>query len=282
MSVSIRLAGLVVLLLVTAALDAAEKLPTVRDPRLVIELFAADPAIVTPTGLDVDHAGRVFALESNTHFPPEGYNRHASDRLLVLRDRDGDGRSERPIVFADGFVHAMSVAVRTSFVAGQPDTVLVATRKEVVALWDDDGDLVADRRRRVLQLDTPGNYPHNGLAGFAFDGRGQMYIGLGENLGAAYKLIGSDKTTLPGGGEGGNIYRCRPDGSKLELFATGFWNPHASCVDAFGRLFNVDNDPDSLPPCRLMHIVAGGDYGYRFRNGRTGFHPFTSWNGEIP
>ena len=282
MSASIRLAGLVVLLLATAALDAAEKLPTVRDPRLVIELFAADPAIVTPTGLDVDHAGRVFALESNTHFPPEGYNRHTSDRLLVLRDRDGDGRSERPIVFADGFVHAMSVAVRTSFVVGQPDTVLVATRKEVVALWDDDGDLVADRRRRVLQLDTPGNYPHNGLAGFAFDGRGQMYIGLGENLGAAYKLIGSDKTTLPGGGEGGNIYRCRPDGSKLELFATGFWNPHASCVDAFGRLFNVDNDPDSLPPCRLMHIVAGGDYGYRFRNGRTGFHPFTSWNGEIP
>ncbi|MDP7274239.1 MAG: hypothetical protein QF363_02075, partial [Planctomycetaceae bacterium] len=281
MSASIRLAGLVVLLLATAALDAAEKLPTVRDPRLVIELFAADPAIVTPTGLDVDHAGRVFALESNTHFPPEGYNRHASDRLLVLRDRDGDGRSERPIVFADGFVHAMSVAVRTSLVAGQPDTVLVATRKEVVALWDDDGDLVADRRRRVLQLDTPGNYPHNGLAGFAFDGRSWMYIGLGENLGAAYKLIGSDKTTLPGGAEGGNIYRCRPDGSKLELFATGFWNPHASCVDAFGRLFSVDNDPDSLPPCRLMHIVAGGDYGYRFRNGRTGFHPFTSWNGEI-
>ena len=31
-----------------------------------------------------------------------------------------------------------------------------------------------------------------------------------------------------------------------------------------------------------MHIVAGGDYGYRYRNGRKGFHPFTSWNGEIP
>ncbi|GIS59073.1 MAG: hypothetical protein CM1200mP2_12980 [Planctomycetaceae bacterium] len=22
-----------------------------------------------------------------------------------------------------------------------------------------------------------------------------------------------------------------------------------------------------------MHIVAGGDYGYRYRNGRKGFHP---------
>ncbi|GIS59071.1 MAG: hypothetical protein CM1200mP2_12960 [Planctomycetaceae bacterium] len=54
----------------------------------MIELFSADPDIVTPTGLDVDHLGRVFAIESNTHFPPEGYDRHPTDRLLVLRDRE--------------------------------------------------------------------------------------------------------------------------------------------------------------------------------------------------
>ena len=34
-------------------LAAAEKPPTSRDPRLVIELFSADPDIVTPTGLDL-------------------------------------------------------------------------------------------------------------------------------------------------------------------------------------------------------------------------------------
>ena len=56
---------------------------------------------------------------------------------------------------------------------------------------------------------------------------GDVYFGLGENLGADYKLIGSDGTTLAGGGEGGNIYRCRPDGTKLERVATGFWNPFA-------------------------------------------------------
>ena len=149
-------------------------------------------------------------------------------------------------------------------------------------MWDDDGDLVADRRRRILHLDTPGNYPHNGLAGFAFDGRGHMYVGLGENLGANYKLIGSDKTTLVRWGRGGQHLPLPARRFEAQLFATGFWNPHANCVDTFGRLFSVDNDPDSLPPCRLMHIVAGGDYGYRFRNGRKGFHPFTSWNGEIP
>ncbi len=66
------------------------------------------------------------------------------------------------------------------------------------------------------------------------------------------------------------------------MVAFGFWNPFHVALDAFGRLFAVDNDPDSLPPCRLLHIVPGGNYGYRYRNGRKGVHPFTAWNGELP
>ncbi len=111
---------------------------------------------------------------------------------------------------------------------------------------------------------------------------GNVYFGLGENLGASYRLIGRTERHSAGGGEGGNIYRCQPDGTQLERVATGFWNPFHVAFDVFGRLFAVDNDPDSRPPCRLLHIVDGGDYGYRFRNGRKGLHPFTAWNGELP
>ena len=41
--------------------------------------------------------------------------------------------------------------------------------------------------------------------------------------------------------------------------------------DAFGRLFAVDNDPDSRGPCRLLHIVEGGDHSFKVlkRSGRT-------------
>ena len=149
-------------------------------------------------------------------------------------------------------------------------------------LVDSDGDGKADERRSILRLETKGDYPHNGLAGFATDGLGYMYIGLGENLGADYRLVGTDGRAISGGGEGGSLFRFRPDGTDLTLWATGFWNPHASCVDAFGRMFTVDNDPDDRPPCRLLHIIPGGDYGYRFRNGRRGIHPFTAWDGELP
>jgi putative membrane-bound dehydrogenase-like protein len=277
-------------LLHTGFLLAADEPPKSLDPRLKIELFAEHPQIVTPTGLDVDVRGRVFAIENNTHFPPEGYKGHPTDRILVMSDSDGDGKADKITVFADGLKFSMSVVVRPIWFpvpaaenTPQPkQSVYIATRQEIFLFHDDDGDDVADRKESIVKLETKGNYPHNGLAGFAIDALGWMYFGFGENLGADYKIIGSDGTTLGGGGEGGNIYRCRLDGSKLSQIATGFWNPHANAFDAFGRLFSVDNDPDSRPPCRLLHVIPGGDYGYRFRNGRKGLHPFTSWDGEIP
>ncbi len=260
----------------TIARAAEDAPPKSLDPRLKVELFAEHPQIVTPTGIDVDHLGRVWAIESNTHHRASDYQGHDSDRVLIMRDTNNDGRADDIVVFTDGLVHTMSIALR-------PDgAVYIATRKEVLLFRDTDGDGKADSRERILHLDTPGDYPHNGLAGFAFDALGWMSIGMGENLGADYKLIGTDGSVETGGGEGGNVFRCRPDGSKLTRFATGFWNPYASCFDTFGRMFTVDNDPDSRPPCRLLHTIRGGDYGYRYRNGRRGVHPFTSWNGELP
>ncbi len=197
-------------------------------------------------------------------------------------DRDRDGKPEPAGVFFEGTKWTMGVAV------AENGWVFVATRSAIYRLEDRDGDGRADGTESgripgpIVRLDSTGDYPHNGLSGFAFQGLRHVYFGLGENLGVPYRLIGSDGITLEGGGEGGSIYRCRPDGAKLERIATGFWNPFHMTFDPTGNLFAVDNDPDSRPPCRLLHIVEGGDYGYRFRNGRRGLHPFTSWNGELP
>ncbi len=219
----------------------------------------------------------MFVVESHTHFRPEGYQGPKADRIRLIEDKDGDGVPESVSTFYEGTTFTMGLAFHPG------GALYVSTRNEVFRLHDKDGDGRADGPRETLvKLETPGNYPHNGLSGFAFDAAGLVYFGLGENLGADYKLVGRDGKTLTGGGEGGNIYRCLPDGSKLERVATGFWNPFAQAFDAFGRLFIVDNDPDSRPPCRLVHVVPGGDYGYRFRNGRKGLHPFTAWNGELP
>jgi putative membrane-bound dehydrogenase-like protein len=238
--------------------------------------FAREPAIVTPTGIAVDAKGRVFAIESHTHFRPKDYAGPPADRIRRFEDTDGDGKADKITTAFEGTRHTMALAF------DRDGSMLVATRREVFRLRDKDDDGTFETRATLATLDTPGDYPHNGLSGFAIDFRRNIYFGLGENLGAQYKLQGADGTTLAGGGEGGNIYRIGPDGKGLIRVATGFWNPFHMAFDAFGRLFAVDNDPDSRPPCRLLHIVQGGDYGYRFRNGRKGLHPFTAWNGELP
>jgi putative membrane-bound dehydrogenase-like protein len=250
--------------------------PISTDSRLVVELVAREPEILTPTGIAVDERGRIWVVENNTHERPTAYNGPPSDRVRIFSPCDAQGRSHPLGTFAEGFRNTMGLAL------GKHGTVYVVTRSDVYLLRDTHGDGVADERRVIVRLDTTARYPHNGLSGFAFDALGNLYFGLGENLGANYKLIGSDGTTLRGGGEGGSIYRCHPDGTGLVRIATGFWNPFHLAFDAFGRLFAVDNDPDSRGPCRLLHIVPGGDYGYRYRNGRKGLHPFTAWNGELP
>lgn len=262
-------------LCVALALLAADR-PKPVDARLAIDLFAAEPDIVTPTGITVDARGRVLVIESHTHFRPEGYKGPPADRIRIFEDKDGDGKADAISTFFEGSKWTMGIGLAID------GSAYVATRSEVFRLQDKDSDGKAEVKTPIARLETKGDYPHNGLSGFAFDFEGNVYFGLGENLGVPYALVGSDGTRLTGGGEGGNIYRCRPDGSGLVRLATGFWNPFHLGFDTFGRLFAVDNDPDSRPPCRLLHIVQGGDYGYRFRNGRKGLHPFTAWNGELP
>ena len=93
-----------------AAAKSVEQLEV--HPELEVKLFASEPMMTNTASIDVDHLGRVWVLESNTHFPPEGYQGHPTDRLLVLQDKNGDGRADEPTVFADGFKFAMSVTVQ--------------------------------------------------------------------------------------------------------------------------------------------------------------------------
>ena len=250
--------------------------PQCADDRLRIDLFAAAPDIVHPIGVAFDRRGRLLVVESHTHFRPQDYRGPKHDRVRLLEDTDGDGKADRFTTFFEGTTATMDIAVH-------PDgTIYLATRNEILRLRDTDGDGKADEHHRIIFLDTKGNYPHNGLSGLAFDSKGNLYFGLGENIGAPYKLIGADGTTLTGGGEGGNVFWCSAEGKKLRRVATGFWNPFGVGIDIFGRVFAVDNDPDSMPPCRLVHVLEGGDYGYQFRYGRSGRHPFQSWDGQLP
>ena len=270
------LVGICLAMLIALCPSAEAAPPEVRDPRLKLQLVADAPDIVTPIGATFDHKGRLLVIESHTHHAAANYPGPKSDRIRLVEDTNGDGTADRFRTFYEGTRHTMSL------VTGPQNWLYVATRMKVFRIRDTNGDDQADEVQDVAVLDTKGDYPHNGLCGLTFDHEGRLLFGLGENLGAAYKLTGTDGHSLSGGGEGGNIYRCKADGSGLEHLATGLWNPFGICVDPVGRIFTVENDPDATPPCRLLHVVKGGDYGFQFRYGRAGRHPLQAWDGELP
>ena len=251
-------------------------LPNSPNAQIEIHLFTQNPQITTPTGIAIDGKGRVFVAESNTHFRPENYDGPATDRILILEDTNDDGTANKRTVFHEGFTHLMDLEFSND------GSLYVATRMDIHRMRDKNGDGKTDEVIPVVKMKTTGTYPHNGISGLCFNSDGSLNFGLGENLGHDYTLIGSDGIEIKGGGEGGSTYHVQADGSKLRRVTTGWWNPFGMCVDSYGRIFGTDNDPGASPPCRLIQIHEGADYGYEYRYGRTGLHSLISWTGDLP
>jgi len=109
---------------------------------------------------------------------------------------------------------------------------------------------------------------------------GSLWFGLGENFAKPWTLTGNGGPAFNGKGEGG-IFRMNADGTGLRRVARGMWNPFGLLVRKDGEVFASDNDPGESPPCRLLHIVEGGDYGYNRVYGSDAYDPFVGWNGEL-
>ena len=254
-----------------------DEAPVVLDNRLELTLFAEDPAIVTPIGIAIDTLDRIFVLESHTHQPPANYTGPKSDRIKIFVDKNGDGQPDNISVFAEDIREGVNLAF-------SPEGYLyVVTSRAVWALYDRDKDGVSEERKKILELTKPASvYAHAALLGITFSVDGWMYISRGNTSGAAWQLEGTDGSRVRGYGDGGNIVRARPDGTRLEEVSTGFWNPMDLKFDDKGHLLAADNDPDSRGPNRLVHVVPGGNYGYQSLYGGSGIHPYLAWNGELP
>ena len=251
--------------------------PQMLDERLTLSLFAVDPDIVTPIGIVVDSLDRIYVLESHTHQPPKDYAGPASDRIKIFTDSNKDGTAETFTVFSEGFLEGVNMAFSPE------GSLYLVTSRAVYRLDDRDGNGISEERKLVMALTEPKSvYAHAALLGITFSEDGWMYISRGNTGSAYWKITGSDSSFVSGYGDGGNVVRARFDGSHVEVVATGFWNPVDLKFDDHGRLLVADNDPDSRGPNRLVHVVPGGDYGYKSLYGGSGIHPYVAWNGELP
>jgi putative membrane-bound dehydrogenase-like protein len=238
-------------------------------PGVKLTLLAEHPDLVTPTGIAVDKNGNIYSISCHTHFRPEGYDGPVHDEVLVF---DANGKNRR--VFYDKTDATMHVEI------GPDGWIYLAERDRVLRVKDTDGDGVGDMEEDLVLLDSVADYPHNGLSGMAWHPDGGLAFSLGENFGKDWTLTAKDGSKVSGRGEGG-VFRCTAAGRQMRRIARGFWNPFGLLVRKDGEIFAAENDPGSRPPCRLLNVVEGADYGFQWVYGSAPVHPFVAWNGEL-
>ncbi len=274
-----------------ASNDAQRALPMIEVPKgLEVSVFAAEPHLANPVAMHADHKGRWFVVEtfrinsavldvrdfmhwldddlaSRTvadrvamyrKYLPDDFQRFTvpQERLRRLQDTDGDGAVDASTVFADGF-NDPAAGIAAGVLAHGKD-VWFTCIPDVWRLTDNDDDGVADERRRL----HTGYGVHMGFYGHDLHGPrmgpdGRIYFSIGDR-GANVTDGGTAYTP-----DSGAVFRCEPDGSALEIFATGLRNPQDLAFDDYGNLFTGDNNSDSGDQARIVHLVEGGDSGWR-------------------
>ena len=83
------------------------------DPAAAVNLYAADPDIRKPIQMNFDSQGRLWIASSEV-YPQIKPGEKANDKIIVLRDTDGDGVADTRTVFADGLLIPTGVDSRRS------------------------------------------------------------------------------------------------------------------------------------------------------------------------
>lgn len=246
----------------------ANKIAWAVRPGVTITQIAQQPAIQTPTGIDVDRDGKIWTISCHTHFRTKEYQGPEKDEILVF-DPQGNRR-----------VFYQKTEATMQILCGNEGWIYLAERDRILRIIDRDSDGQADHEETLADLQTEADYPHNGLSGMTWHPSGELVFALGENFGKDWTLTGVDGAVCRGRGEGG-IFRIDREGRGLRRIAKGFWNPFGLTALHDGTIFAADNDPGARPPCRLLHVVEGGDYGFQWVYGSAPVHPFVAWNGEL-
>lgn len=236
-----------------APITEAQFVEQVRVPEgFAATLFASAPEVNYPVAIATEPSGAIYV---------------ASDEQGSLGTDQGGGKILRCVdLDRDGIMDSVTEFCRVDHVRGvlyQGGRVWVCHPPFLSVFDDDDGDGVADRSKQLVSgLTTDlvntrgGDHTTNGIR-MGIDG--WIYIGDGDY--GVPGAVGTDGSAVVL--RGGGILRVRPDGSELELFASGLRNPFDIAIDPHLNMFTRDNTNDGGGwDTRVSQLFQTAEYGY--------------------
>jgi putative membrane-bound dehydrogenase-like protein len=241
-----------------------------------VEIVADAPDIINPVGMTFDTDGTLYVLEWVE--PPAGksekaeldvvYKDGSKRKVLIMRKPTKDrvktlgfnaGKNvydSAKVVLEEELPSSILLHDGWLYLSGQ-GTVRRYRQTQPGGAWD---------KKEIIARGFCG-YHHHQVSGLTIGPDGWLYITSGDNDNDVEGSDGSRATVL----RTGAIFRCRPDGSKMQVHSLGYRNPYRDVVfDAAGNMFHADNDNEDgskFTGCRLMHIPDGADFGWRLRPG---------------
>ena len=257
---------------------------------LQAKLWAAEPMLANPVAFDFDEKGRLFVSETHRYHTSvldiRNYmgmleldlaSRTIEDRsrlihkvfgaqakdfaieseiVRLVEDTDGDGVADKSSVFADGF---------NSELDGIASGVLARHGKvwftNIPSLWllTEQPNAKPKREELLRGFGVRFNFTGHDFHGLAIGPDGKLYFSIGDR-GTRVEDKDGRLVNVP---DDGAVFRSNLDGTGLELVHRGLRNPQELVFDDHGNLFTGDNDSDQGDMERLVHVVEGGDSGWR-------------------
>ena len=198
----------------------------ILDEGLEINLFASDPMISKPIGMNWDEKGRLWVVSSRL-YPHIKPGQRSDDQVIVLEDNDGDGVADKSTIFAEDLL------IPTGVMPGDGGAY-VANSTEILFMQDLDGDLKEDKRTVVLSgfgtEDT-----HHIIHAFRGGPDGMMYFNQSIYIHSHVETPHGVRRLMAGG-----IWHYRPETGELNVFSRGFVNSWGHIFDRYGQSFATD------------------------------------------
>ena len=215
-------------------------------PGFKCTVFASEPDVQNPIAMAWDSKGRMWIAENYTYAGnAQRFDLGLRDRVIILEDKDNDGKAESRKVFTD------ELQMLTSVELGRGGVWLMCPPR-LLFIADKNADGVPDGPPEVV-LDgftvAEANY-HNFANGLRWGPDGWLYGRCGHSCPGRLGVPGTpDELRVP---IKGGLWRYHPERKIVEVLTYGTTNPWGHDWDANGECFFINTVTG-----HLWHLITG-------------------------